>query len=391
MNTAHWTRNEKQIKKMKNKVDRGDEWIECRKMHEMVPIILQSLETNTTITHLDLAKCGLDNEKIKKLANLLQNNTTIKTLILSENPFGCEGAEHVSFIIEKNKTITSLCMSNHYNVGTRGLSAIMNALAKNTTLQKCNLKRKRYPYDFDDSRNYHEWNQAFFAMIEINTTLRWINLKGFLFESDPIKKSKNTTLLSLILSKHHNKNVKRFHIRNRFMNKEIQNTRKQLQSFWWGCIQQTNEMTMVPSCSCTLCHVHQDILNKRVLRTITSKRNLRIIGIVLEPLTQKSFLLEPGPTILSLTDEYSKIVNQVVTRKGKLMQGILMEKKGTELYDSQNPYREDTRSDLYSSNSLSGSKEPDRNLYRETRSVQSVSTLTNRYDLYRENQTALTI
>jgi len=54
--------------------------------------------------------------------------------------------------------------------------------------------------------------------------------------------------------------------------------------------------------------------NKKVLR-------------VLEPLTQKSFLLDPGPTILSLTDEYSKIVDQVEARKRKLIQGILMEKE----------------------------------------------------------------
>ena len=229
---------------------RGDEWIDCRGFPELVPYVIKSLETNTSITHLDLSRCAITDDTLKQFH--FETNTSIKTLILSENRIGPEGAEYFKKVLTCNTTLVCLNLSNNFYMGSIGLLAIMEALGKNKTLKRLNLARGDRPRerllvpinppDLHTLYNHTDWAHAFFQMLETNTSLEWINLKGQEFSSDPIKQSNNVSVLSLKLSKYHSKNTKRFSRRNRAIDAEIQKQEKKSRLFWWACIQQTRDV-----------------------------------------------------------------------------------------------------------------------------------------------------
>ena len=98
----------------------------------------QGLENNTTLTMLYLLLNKIGNEGAVSIGQGLANNKTLTTLDLSSNEIGNEGAVSIGQGLENNTTLTVQYLS--YNkIGYKGAVSIGQGLEKNTTLTTLHL------------------------------------------------------------------------------------------------------------------------------------------------------------------------------------------------------------------------------------------------------------
>ena len=77
---------------------------------ENVRALAEALETNSTLTSLDLSRNGIGAEGAARLAAALKKNSTMTSLDISRNDIGPEGAESLATALEKkDDTRSALC------------------------------------------------------------------------------------------------------------------------------------------------------------------------------------------------------------------------------------------------------------------------------------------
>ena len=101
-------------------------------------VLAVALETNTTLTNLNLAHNNLSFAGAESLATALQTNTTLTNLDLSWNNLGPAGAELLATALKTNTTLTNLNLSRN-KLGPAGAESLAKALKTNTTLTNLDL------------------------------------------------------------------------------------------------------------------------------------------------------------------------------------------------------------------------------------------------------------
>ena len=99
-----------------------------------------ALKTNTTLTNLNMSVNNLGPGGAESLATVLKTNTTLTNLDLSGNNLGPADAESLATALQKNKTLTNLNLSVN-NLGPAGAESLAKALKTNTTLRNLGLMR----------------------------------------------------------------------------------------------------------------------------------------------------------------------------------------------------------------------------------------------------------
>ena len=100
--------------------------------------IAAALKTNTTLTNLGLDDNNLGPAGAASLATALKTNTSLKSLDLSDNNLGPAGAESLATALKTNTSLTSLDLSGN-NLGPVGAESLATALKTNTSLTDLNL------------------------------------------------------------------------------------------------------------------------------------------------------------------------------------------------------------------------------------------------------------
>ena len=101
-------------------------------------VLAVALETNTTLTNLNLAHNNLGFAGAESLATALQTNTTLTNLDLSWNNLGPAGAELLATALKTNTNLTNLNLSRN-KLGPAGAESLAKALKTNTTLTNLDL------------------------------------------------------------------------------------------------------------------------------------------------------------------------------------------------------------------------------------------------------------
>ena len=188
------------------------------------PVLAAVLETNTTLTKLDLSWNNLGPAGAESLATALKTNTTLTNLDLSDNNLGPAGAESLATALKTNTTLTNLKLSDN-NLGPAGAESLAIALKTNTALTNLNLSGSSLgPADAESlatalktnttlTNLVLSWNdlgpasaESLATALETNTTLTkldlsWNNLGPAGAESLATALKTNTTLTNLDLSK----------------------------------------------------------------------------------------------------------------------------------------------------------------------------------------------
>lgn len=103
---------------------------------DKVKYLCESLQSNSTLTFLDLANIGLDNSGLKHLGAALAKNSALKSLNIQRNKIGSDGLD--AFFgakgLSSNSTLTYLNL-NVNSIGPKGASAVADLLKANASLQ----------------------------------------------------------------------------------------------------------------------------------------------------------------------------------------------------------------------------------------------------------------
>lgn len=152
-----------------NEVDCADEDLE--------PFIISTMN-KTEWNQIDLRQCT---QNLKQIMNIvfkeLQTNKTVTILDLSYNPVGDIVAEYVSQLLNSNETLNEISM-RLTNLTSTGVDILCCALQNNTTINKLNLS-------LNDSIN-DDCLQSLLEMFQNNSALRELDLGDCCF-SEPAK------------------------------------------------------------------------------------------------------------------------------------------------------------------------------------------------------------
>ncbi|KAJ3044935.1 hypothetical protein HDV00_000218 [Rhizophlyctis rosea] len=98
----------------------------------------KALHTNTSITHLNLTGNQLGWQGGRDIAEMLSENSTLRVLILRDNKLGDTEASLIGSHLRNNSTLTLLDLS-HNNIGCLGAMALGSGVAGNDTLKELNI------------------------------------------------------------------------------------------------------------------------------------------------------------------------------------------------------------------------------------------------------------
>ncbi|CAH3195902.1 unnamed protein product, partial [Porites evermanni] len=158
-------------------------------------VLAVALETNTTLTNLNLAHNNLGFAGAESLAAALKTNTTLTNLDLSWNNLGPAGAELLATALKTNTTLTNLNLSRS-KLGPAGAESLAKALKTNTTLTNLDLSGNNLGPASAESLA---------TALNISSTLRNVNLSDnnvgpTVAESLATALKTNTSLTNLNLS-----------------------------------------------------------------------------------------------------------------------------------------------------------------------------------------------
>jgi hypothetical protein len=100
--------------------------------------LLGKYEGGCHISKLDLSRCDFDDEAAEKVLFGLETNLSVTDLNLSSNPLGCKTGDYLSRCLEKNTMIQSLNLTC-CNLTEEGVARMAGGLVKNFTLKSLNL------------------------------------------------------------------------------------------------------------------------------------------------------------------------------------------------------------------------------------------------------------
>jgi len=102
--------------------------------------LCKGLQTNTVLTSLDISRNKIGGRGVSAITSLICNpNTNLRILNLFGNSIGIEGARFIGSALQVNKTVTDLDLGCN-GMRPKGVSAIAQALPKNQTLEILRLK-----------------------------------------------------------------------------------------------------------------------------------------------------------------------------------------------------------------------------------------------------------
>ena len=158
-------------------------------------VLATTLETNTTLTNLNLSGNNLGPSGAESLATALKTNTSLSNLNFSGNNLGPAGAESLATALKTNTILTNLDFSGN-NVGPAGAESLATALKTNTTLTNLNMSVNNLGPGGAESLA---------IVLKTNTTLTNLDLSGNNLgpadaESLATALQKNKTLTNLNLS-----------------------------------------------------------------------------------------------------------------------------------------------------------------------------------------------
>lgn len=99
------------------------------------------LKHNTTLSHLDLLRCGLRDEAIVELCGGLKW-CKLKTLMLWDNPFGDQGAKGLADVLKDHQTLEELNVFGCVQISGDGVKCLMDAMMSNTRVKMLRLSDK---------------------------------------------------------------------------------------------------------------------------------------------------------------------------------------------------------------------------------------------------------
>ena len=158
-------------------------------------VLATALETNTTLTNLNLSGNNLGPSGAESLATALKRNTTLTNLNLCGNNLGPAGAGSLATALKRNTILTNLDFSGN-NIGPFGAESLATALKTNTTLTNLNMSVNNLGLAGAESLA---------TVLKTNTTLTNLDLSGnnlgpACTESLATALQKNKTLTNLNLS-----------------------------------------------------------------------------------------------------------------------------------------------------------------------------------------------
>ena len=101
--------------------------------------ISKTLETNATLTTLNLSWNKIGDEGAGAISKTLKANITLTTLNLSFNSIGNAGVEVISEALKTNSTLTELGLMDS-GIGNEGVRLLSEALKANSALTKLDLR-----------------------------------------------------------------------------------------------------------------------------------------------------------------------------------------------------------------------------------------------------------
>ncbi|KAL0208034.1 hypothetical protein P9112_010621 [Eukaryota sp. TZLM1-RC] len=128
--------------------------------------LARALESNSTLTQLNLSDNNIADEGASSLARALESNYTLTQMNLSDNNIADEGASSLARALESNYTLTQLNLSDN-NIADEGASSLARALESNYTLTQLNLS---------DNNIADEGASSLARALESNSTLTQLNL-----------------------------------------------------------------------------------------------------------------------------------------------------------------------------------------------------------------------
>ena len=158
-------------------------------------VLATALETNTTLTNLNLSGNNLGPSSAESLATALKTNTSLSNLNFSGNNLGPAGAESLATALKTNTALTNLNLYFN-NLGPAGAESLATALKTNTTLTNLNMSVNNLGPGGAESLA---------TVLKTNTTLTNLDLSGNNLgpadaESLATALQKNKTLTNLNLS-----------------------------------------------------------------------------------------------------------------------------------------------------------------------------------------------
>ena len=115
-----------------------EDHIEGEGIDDAADVLAAVLETNSTLTNLNLCYNNIGPTGAVSLATALEENTTLTNLELSFNHPGPAGAESLAKALKTNTTLTNLVLSFN-NLGPADAESLATALKTNTTLANLNV------------------------------------------------------------------------------------------------------------------------------------------------------------------------------------------------------------------------------------------------------------
>ena len=128
--------------------------------------IATALQTNTTMTVLNIMTCSISDEGAESLARALAVNRSLQELNIRDNEIGDNGIAHIATALQTNTTMTGLNITQ-CSISDKGAESLAIALAVNKSLQDLNISRNK----IGDNGIAH-----IATAIQTNTTLVYLHL-----------------------------------------------------------------------------------------------------------------------------------------------------------------------------------------------------------------------
>ena len=103
--------------------------------NEDIALIADALSSNTSLKNLCLANCSISNSGAASLGKALEKNSNLTCLDLENNKIGSEGIADIADGLTNNKGLLELTLLGNTTPGEGAMTAFVNALEVNTTLQ----------------------------------------------------------------------------------------------------------------------------------------------------------------------------------------------------------------------------------------------------------------
>ncbi|KAF2072213.1 hypothetical protein CYY_006479, partial [Polysphondylium violaceum] len=182
----------------KNKTIKNLDWSYNESSYSCVINLSDGLRVNNTIEKLSLRGCHVEGWGALSIGDTLKINQSLKTLDLSENEFGDRGIINIARQLPFNQSLESLDVSCNL-ISTEGFDSLLESLTLNKTLFILDFSRNA----LDNSIALHNLQNSIQHCFLKSLYLSECNLIDLHLESISLGLCKNKTIINLDLSKNH--------------------------------------------------------------------------------------------------------------------------------------------------------------------------------------------